>query len=183
MVSAGEASADDRTSLRQAARARRVALGPEARARASAVVVDRVTRLPEWERSQVVAVYEAAGSEVDVAALIDRARSTGRTVVVPEVTDRHAGLMRFVRTDDASSASTVPEPDLVIVPLLAFDRRGRRLGQGGGFYDRWLAGSSAVRVGVAFACQELPEVPVADHDQSLDVVVTEEGTLRPERRA
>ena len=67
-------------------------------------------------------------------------------------------------------------PQVVIVPLLAFDARGFRLGYGGGFYDRTLAGlPGAVRIGYAFAAQEVNEVPIDAFDQRLDVIVTEQG--------
>jgi 5-formyltetrahydrofolate cyclo-ligase len=74
------------------------------------------------------------------------------------------------------------EPEVLIVPLVAFDARGYRLGYGGGFYDRTLEGLRAKRptlaVGFAFADQELLEVPIEDTDQKLDVIVTENGVLR-----
>ena len=71
------------------------------------------------------------------------------------------------------------EPQVMIVPLLAFDARGYRLGYGGGFYDRTLAGLRArgpvLAVGFAFAAQEVDEVPTDEFDQRLDAVVTEKG--------
>lgn len=71
------------------------------------------------------------------------------------------------------------EPEVVIVPLVAFDARGFRLGYGGGFYDRTLEGLRAKRptlaVGFAFAAQEMAEVPIEDTDQRLDFIVTEAG--------
>jgi 5-formyltetrahydrofolate cyclo-ligase len=74
------------------------------------------------------------------------------------------------------------EPQVVIVPLLAFDARGYRLGYGGGFYDRTLAGLRArhavLAVGFAFAAQEVDEVPIDLYDQPLDAVVTERGVIR-----
>ncbi len=67
-------------------------------------------------------------------------------------------------------------PQVVIVPLLAFDAQGFRLGYGGGFYDRTLAAlPGAVRIGFAFAAQEVAEVPIDAFDQRLDVIVTEQG--------
>ncbi len=74
-------------------------------------------------------------------------------------------------------------PEVLIVPLLAFDRRGFRLGYGGGFYDRTLAGLRAAgpvtAIGFAFAAQEVPEVPVEPTDERLDLIVTERGAITP----
>ncbi|MEY4696631.1 MAG: hypothetical protein RIT14_1059 [Pseudomonadota bacterium] len=74
------------------------------------------------------------------------------------------------------------EPEVLIVPLVGFDARGFRLGYGGGFYDRTLAGLRAKRptlaIGFAFAAQELPEVPIDAYDQRLDLIVTEQGLRR-----
>lgn len=74
------------------------------------------------------------------------------------------------------------EPEILIVPMVAWDRRGFRLGYGGGFYDRTLEGLRAKRptiaIGFAFAAQELPEVPVEPVDQPLDALVTETGVIR-----
>jgi 5-formyltetrahydrofolate cyclo-ligase len=73
------------------------------------------------------------------------------------------------------------EPDVLLVPMLAFDRRGHRLGYGGGFYDRTIAGLRARRevhaLGFAYAAQELPEVPDGETDMRLDAIVTEAGVI------
>ncbi len=67
-------------------------------------------------------------------------------------------------------------PDLILTPLLAFDGAGGRLGQGGGYYDRTFAAlPEAIRIGLAFAGQEIAAVPMASHDQRLDGVLTESG--------
>lgn len=75
------------------------------------------------------------------------------------------------------------EPQVLIVPLLAFDRRGFRLGYGGGFYDRTLERlrqrHSVLAVGFAFAAQEVPEVPTENTDQPLDAIVTDQGVILP----
>ncbi|WP_371286182.1 5-formyltetrahydrofolate cyclo-ligase [Albidovulum sp.] len=75
------------------------------------------------------------------------------------------------------------EPEVLIVPLLAFDRRGYRLGYGGGFYDRTLealrARGPVTAIGFAFAAQEVDEVPIEATDQPLDIVVTDKGILIP----
>jgi 5-formyltetrahydrofolate cyclo-ligase len=74
--------------------------------------------------------------------------------------------------------------DLVVTPGLAFDRRGRRLGYGGGHYDRFLRRlpPSTIRVGIGFAAQVVDRVPAGPTDEPLDALVTEEGLIRPGRR-
>jgi 5-formyltetrahydrofolate cyclo-ligase len=82
---------------------------------------------------------------------------------------------------------TAPElqPDVLLVPMLAFDRRGYRLGYGGGFYDRTLAELRKLKpvtaIGVAYAEQELPEVPISEFDEPLDWILTERGVIEPKR--
>lgn len=71
-----------------------------------------------------------------------------------------------------------PAPDLVLVPALAYDRAGFRLGRGGGFYDRWLGGHPGVKtLGLAFACQVVENLPREEHDIRVDAVLTEDGLL------
>jgi 5-formyltetrahydrofolate cyclo-ligase len=86
-----------------------------------------------------------------------------------------------VPTEDAPGI----EPDVLLVPMLAFDKSGHRLGYGGGYYDRSVARLRAVKpvlaIGVAYAAQELGDIPVAPYDQPLDWILTEEGPLRPLR--
>ncbi len=76
-------------------------------------------------------------------------------------------------------------PDVLLVPMLAFDRRGYRLGYGGGFYDRTLAElrklKPVVAIGVAYAEQEMDEVPIASYDEPLDWILTERGVIEPKR--
>lgn len=82
---------------------------------------------------------------------------------------------------------TAPElqPDVLLVPMLAFDRRGYRLGYGGGFYDRTLAELRKLKpvtaIGVAYAEQEMDEVPLAPYDEPLDWILTERGVIEPKR--
>jgi 5-formyltetrahydrofolate cyclo-ligase len=84
---------------------------------------------------------------------------------------------------DGRVARTMPALDMVLTPLLAFDRRGNRVGYGGGYYDRLLAEQpQAHKVGVAFAACETPELIVAEaHDVRLDVIVTDQGVIRIEK--
>jgi len=118
----------------------------------------------------VAAGYLAMGAELDPAPLLARLRKVGARILLPRV-DGPA----LVFEDDAAALT---RPDVVIAPLLAFDARGNRLGQGGGHYDRAIAtlradGHPLVVIGLAYAGQEVPELPAEPHDQRLDAVLTE----------
>ena len=107
--------------------------------------------------------YRAVVGEVDPAAAVDWLRRRGVDVCMPE--------------DEVK-----PDwPDVIIVPGIAFTRTGQRLGQGGGWYDRFLPGrrADAVTIGIGFAPQIVDTVPTAAHDVELDCIVTEDGPLWP----
>jgi 5-formyltetrahydrofolate cyclo-ligase len=134
--------------------------------------------------AKVYGLYHPIGSEIDPREI----RLPG-DVALPVAAARNAALVfrRYVPGDplvaDAfgilSPTPAAPElaPDIVFTPVLAFDRRGGRLGQGAGCYDRTIAGLRASKpvlvVGVAYAGQELPEVPMEPHDERLDAILTE----------
>ena len=91
------------------------------------------------------------------------------------------GAFGVLEPDATCPAIPLASIDLVVVPGLGFDRTGGRLGQGGGFYDRTLALTRALRVGVAFSGQLVDHVPVGRWDLSMDLIVTETEVLRPAR--
>ncbi len=140
--------------------------------------------------------YRAMGSELDPSPLIRHLAETGAIFALPALKDAEAPLEFRVWDphdhlvpDQAGVPSPPPHaplihPDLVIAPLLAFDRRGRRLGQGGGHYDRTLQALRAHRpvfvLGLAYAGQEVDEVPCEPHDQRLDAILTENGYMAVE---
>jgi len=112
------------------------------------------------------------GAELDPGPVLARLAARGSAVVFPTVVAAEAPL-RF-ETSDGPAA-----PDLVIAPLLAFDRAGGRLGQGGGHYDRTIealrSGSKVFVIGLAYAGQEIEAAPCEPHDQRLDAILTEIG--------
>ena len=140
---------------------------------------------------EVVAGFWPLAGEVDVRPLLLALVGRGHVVALPETPPLGQALMfrrwrpgvamvpeRFgtLRPDGA-----VVTPDVLLVPLLAFDRRGYRLGYGGGYYDRTIAGLPGVRaIGCGFAVQEVDAVPVLPHDARLDAVATEAGIVWPE---
>ena len=141
----------------------------------------------------VVAAYWPLGGEFDPLPLIERLRASGAEIALPRIADR-SGQPRFLAwpprgdlSPDAFGVMAPPadqlevRPRLILTPLLAFDRLGGRLGQGGGHYDRILARLQplgVVAVGLAYAVQELEAVPRGAHDMRLDWVITEREAIR-----
>ncbi|MEL7468498.1 MAG: 5-formyltetrahydrofolate cyclo-ligase [Pseudomonadota bacterium] len=142
---------------------------------------------------QVVSGYCPIRTELDVLPLMNVLHRAGHRIVVPVI--EGAGLpLRFfewwpdVQMQDGPFGARVPVethefiPDLVIAPLVGFDRQGWRLGYGGGFYDRTLEGLRSKRrvraFGYAYAAQEIDTVPIEPTDQRLDGIVTEHGLIR-----
>jgi 5-formyltetrahydrofolate cyclo-ligase len=174
------------------------------RRRAQAAAADpaaaaRAADLAPLERSpafSLVAGYRPQGSEIDPWPLMARLAAAGARLALPAVTCRDAPLTfrLWTPTDRlAPDALGVPAPapdspavvpDLVIAPLLAFDRQGGRLGQGGGYYDRTLSDLRAAGpvfvLGLAFAAQEVPAVPLEPGDQRLDAILTDLGYIEVE---
>ena len=143
-----------------------------------------------------VALYWPIGTEVDPRPLAETLHRSGRLLVLPAVIAPRTPLSFRPWTpgdalEDGPLGTRQPagietwRPDTVLVPLLGFDRSGNRLGYGGGFYDRTLRALRAdgpIRaVGAAFAVQELSAVPVGEHDQPLDAVITEREWIVPVR--
>ncbi|UUL83282.1 5-formyltetrahydrofolate cyclo-ligase [Sphingomonas qomolangmaensis] len=142
----------------------------------------------------IVAAYIPLGSEADPAALIAAARASRCTLALPHVIDRTTP-MRFLEWHPAAPLepgifglqqppATAREvaPDIVLVPLVAFDAALHRLGQGAGYYDRALAGlPDAWRLGIAWSVQQVPQVPVDPWDIPLHGVVTERSVFLREK--
>ncbi len=142
----------------------------------------------------IVSGFWPIGDEIDVRPLMLALAQFGHELCLPETPKRGLPLIfrRWVpgealvagRFGTSHPVGDVVVPDFVLVPLLAFDRAGNRLGYGGGYYDRTLTGlPGAFRLGCAFACQEVPAVPVGPKDERLDAVATELGVIRMDGRA
>jgi 5-formyltetrahydrofolate cyclo-ligase len=185
--------AEAKTALRERMRAARAAIPEAERARRSAEVARQVLELPEAAGAGRVFTFLSFGSEVSTAPLIERLRGRGAAIAVPVV---EAGRMEAVDLPPGAAlvpsgygamepAERVPAPppaiDLVVAPGLAFDRRGRRLGYGGGYFDAFLPRlrPGTPVVGVCFAEQVVDEVPAGEGDRAVHVVVTDAEVIRP----
>jgi 5-formyltetrahydrofolate cyclo-ligase len=138
-------------------------------------------------KGSVVGGYHAMPEEADPARLLERLVELGCHIAFPRMAGKGLPL-EFHRVPDgevlAPGAFGIHEPleswprvvpALLLVPLLAFDASGHRLGYGGGFYDRTLALLNVPAIGIAYAGQEISSIPFEPHDRTLDMILTEQG--------
>lgn len=164
---------------------------PEADWMIAEVAREPLSKLFPNPTGKVAALYHGLGSEVSPRILADQMREAGWDLALPAVLDKDDGEMVFRRWEretplvhDAIGLRGPPreapvvQPDLVITPLLAFQRDGLRLGQGGGYYDRALEDLRARKpevfvLGLAYSGQLVENLPHEPHDQRLDAILTE----------
>lgn len=185
--------------LRTQLKAARRGLGPVCRAEIDAAVAARVIALPEWEAAPIVLAYLSVREEVDTRGLVRAAWDAGKAVAAPRVTGPRALAWYRVESGDALEMSRMgieeplangarlvevgelPPTALALVPALAFDERGYRLGYGGGFYDAFLARFPGVSVGLARRAALVPSLGAFDvlepHDRAVDLIVTESRAI------
>jgi len=178
--------------LRREARARRDGLTASERRDGAEAVRARLDEVAAFAEAGVIHVYIGVGSELDTRALILEALGRGVRVVAPRslpggvMEHREVASLEGLRPGPLGllepdprvcPAVEIAEVDALIVPVLAFDREGYRLGQGGGYYDRLLATVSTPAIGIGFDAQLVDALPREAHDQRLDVVVTASETI------
>lgn len=178
--------------VRREALARRDGLDREARHAASLAIRDRALALDLLADASPVGAYWPIRSEVDVRPLLEALIARGQDAALPQILHPHLSFRLWKPGDPlvhggfkvSEPGPDAPEctPRALLVPLAAFDRRGGRVGYGKGHFDRAIAAlrerGPLVAVGLAFAAQEVGQVPQEAHDQRLDAVVTEAGVHR-----
>jgi 5-formyltetrahydrofolate cyclo-ligase len=183
---------DQKATLRREALARRDALPAAERAAAALAVAARpfpVAVLP----SAVVSGFSPIRSEISPVPLMRRLADQGARLALPAIAGRGKPLiMRAWKFGDTFKTgqwgisepvleAAELDPDILLVPLAAFDRRGHRIGYGAGYYDMTIRGLRArkpvIAIGIAFAAQEIPQVPATPRDARLDLVLTERETI------
>ncbi len=187
---------DPKQSLRSAALAARRQLSSSERAEASSQAVTRLLRLPELTGAGTVLLFAATRDELDVASAVGPLAARGARTLFPRVRGPELDLVaasdlrtlelgyRGIR-EPVGPSIDVEVVDVALIPGVAFDPHGGRLGHGGGHYDRLLARlpASCARIGMAFSCQVVPAVPREDHDAPVDLIVTEQRVHRSQARA
>lgn len=178
--------------LRRELLARRRAMSPEAVAQLSDAIAARVLALPEFLAAPTVYAYVAVKNEVDTRSLIAAALGRGAMVCCPRVEGESlrwgvvADIARlepgpFGTLVPPASAPEAPVPraeDLCLVPAVAVRRDGHRLGQGGGYYDRFLRGFTGHRVALAYAWQWSEDFFPETHDVAVAILVSEAEVVR-----
>src|SRR5688500_11027679 len=159
----------------------------------SRAIVARFMSLPEYAAAETVMFYVDVRSEVRTRNDLASALTTGKRIVVPycvdgelelfhleDMAELQIGMYKILEPQAelravAAKRVEVEQLDLIMVPGVAFDRRGGRMGHGKGYYDKLLehARPDTPLVALAFECQMFPEVPVAEHDIFMDKIITE----------
>ncbi len=182
--------------IRKTILAEREKLTPAQQQDAARAIAEHLWAQPEYLAASAVHVYLPIRGEVDTRFIIERAWKDGKSVIVPVVRDDDPELHHVRYTEDSTleiGAYGIPYPagqdtmtahelaaigPLVLVPVVAFNRRLYRLGYGKGFYDRFLASVPWRRFGLAYALQFVEDFPIEEHDVPLDAVITELGVIR-----
>ncbi|MBK5569996.1 5-formyltetrahydrofolate cyclo-ligase [Ensifer sp. 2YAB10] len=182
---------DLKAALRRERLALRDAMSPEIRIEASLTMADHAGDVIALDPGHIVSGFWPIRSEVDIRPLMARLRQRGARLCLPAVLDKRTIIFRelldgadviatgFGTTGPGPEAPEV-DPDIMLVPLSAFDSTGHRIGYGAGFYDRAIdrlrnKGHLPKLIGIAFDCQEVASVPAEPHDVALDAVLTESG--------
>lgn len=196
-------STDDVAAAKRAARARareaRDSVAVAERRLAAQALSHSLLELPELEIARVVLAYAALPSEIDPAPAVWRLRARGAAIAYPRIEapgvlgihlvghelELIAGPFGLAQPSQHAPRAARDSVDAVIVPGVAFDDCGRRLGYGGGYYDRLLPTlrPDCLRIGVAFDEQLLEEIPSEDHDATVHLVVTPSRVIRVSKNA
>jgi len=185
----------DKAQLRSEIQHTLLALQSESRDRKSQRACQRLVAAEQFQNASTVMLFLSLPHEIDTSEAILSAWQLGKSVAVPKVSweQRHMipvqinSLEAGISTEASglrNPTTGLPVPfgdiDLVVTPALAFDRNGNRLGRGGGYYDKFFAHDQlkACRCGFAYAEQIVETVPATDHDQTMDMVVTDDEIIR-----
>jgi len=184
----------DKSQLRRELQNCLLEMDEKQRAEKSHKACQNLISTPEFQNASAVMMYLSLPHEVDTSEAILHAWQLGKTVAVPKISwqQRHMIPVQInsLETAFSTEASGLRNPvtglplpfeeiDLVVAPAIGFDRKGHRLGRGGSYYDRFFANKQlkASRCGLAFAEQIVDFIPVTEHDEPIDFLVTDEEII------
>lgn len=178
--------------IRQNLREKRKQISPNLYAEKSRAIGEKLQEMDEWRNANSILAYVSTKEEVDTHAIIDAALQQGKKVFVPRVNEDHMvicpivgwqqlkpGNFGILEPCTSISPSHPGEIDLILVPGIAFDPRGHRIGYGRGFYDGFLTLTRGLKIGLAFSEQIVDEIPEEEHDVPLDLVITDKLIIHP----
>lgn len=179
--------------LKRSLRTERIQMSKRAVREKSLRIYRQLIDMPAYQLARRIACYVSIKNEVDTRIVIQNAIGDGKQVGVPIT--REDGDMDFQSIAELNDLRPVhyglrePIPDfqkvllphtidLILVPGIAFDRSGHRIGSGGGYYDRFLARTEAVRIGLSYSFQIIDRVPAEPHDVKMDLIITEDKVIK-----
>lgn len=184
----------DKAQLRRQLQNCLLTISSEQRSEKSRKACSHLISMSQFQNASTIMMYLSLPYEADTSEAILHAWQLGKIVAVPKISweQRHMIPVQInsLETGISMGASGLRDPvagvpvpfeeiDLVVTPALGFDRQGNRLGRGGSYYDRFFANAElkAARCGFAFAEQLIDSIPVTEHDQPVDSLVTDEGII------
>lgn len=190
-------AAAEKKRLREWAKARRGMLSPEEKRQGNAAACRRVWGLAAYQKAKTVFCYVATSGEIDVTELFRQAWKDGKRVAVPKcgkngqmdareitsLSSLSAGRYGILEPEEDAPVVPPEEIGLAVIPCLACDRRGYRLGYGGGYYDRYLPKITGVSAVLCWESLLLDEVPKESFDCRVDWVITERKTAGTRKRS
>lgn len=162
-------------------------LNEQTKAETASAVFALLESCPEFQKAHTVLAYHALPDELPTQAFLQQ-WANGKRLYLPRVNGDELDILPYSPESLHKGAFSILEPDgneytdvdtldLIIVPAVAFDRRGNRLGRGKGFYDRLLQKAKCPKIGIAYHFQLLDEIPAESHDIPMDKIITEQGIL------
>lgn len=147
----------------------------------SSNICEQIINHEKYKQAAVIYLYAAVNNEVALDLLAKTAIAHNKTIAYPKVEGYHMAFYSVTSPDELVNGYRnilepditypAPEPDLIIVPGVAFDTKGHRLGYGGGFYDRFLSKTKVFSIGVSYDFQLLEEIPYDKHDIPLNTII------------
>ena len=185
---------EEKKALRTFIRKKERTLDPAYKVESSEAICRHLLALDEYKSAKIVFAFAGTEKEIDTSLFMNETIAAGKTLILPRSAAEHAIDLCVVRSMDDLEAGaygilepkkscalvTAADIDFAVVPCLSFDRKGRGLGQGGGYYDRLLP---QLHCPTVLICREQllsPEVPVEEHDMRCTMLITEKGVLTPE---
>lgn len=178
----------DKTTLRKQMKINKAALTTEEKIAESRAVGQHIEALPCFATATHILLYHSLPDELPTHEIIDKWHSMGKTIYLPVVVGDDLVVRRYTPEAMQQGEFNIWEPtgtevdtdilELIVVPGVAFDSNGNRLGRGKGYYDRLLSRTQATCIGVCYKCQIAEQIPTEAHDRTMHYIVTSEGVIK-----